>query len=137
MEQMARTGRSARADLEVHYDRVHARLQPQKYPFDTAPYSSTGKTHVMQEAAEALKLDWFMPDLAITFADDGRPPVPGEPIRELQPNLHGRTRNTCRLCGECDIGCNYGSKNTTDYMFLSTALRSGGRSTTSLRGKEN
>jgi cholesterol oxidase len=115
-----------RADLEVHYDRVQARLKPQKYPFNTAPYSSTGKTQVMQEAAEALNLDWSMPDLGVTFADSGRPPVPGEPISELQPNLHGRTRNTCRLCGECDIGCNYGSKNTTDYMFLSTAVRQGG-----------
>jgi cholesterol oxidase len=114
-----------RADLESHYDRVQARLKPQKYPFDEAPYSSTGKTQVMREAAQGLNLDWFMPDLGVTFADSGRPPVPGEPIVELQPNLHGRTRNTCRLCGECDIGCNYGSKNTTDYMFLSTAVRQG------------
>ena len=114
-----------RADLETHYDRVQARLKPQKYPFHEAPYSSTGKTHVMREAAEALNLEWFTPDLGVTFADNGQPPVPGEPIIELQPNLHGRTRNTCRLCGECDIGCNYGSKNTTDYMFLSTAVRQG------------
>jgi cholesterol oxidase len=114
-----------RADLEVHYDRVQARLKPQRYPFDKPPYSSTGKTQVMLEAAQALNLDWFMPDLGVTFADTGQPPVPGEPIIERDPNLHGRTRSTCRLCGECDIGCNYGSKNTTDYMFLSTAVRQG------------
>jgi hypothetical protein len=29
--------------------------------------------------------------------------VPGEPIREEHPNLHGRTRYTCRLVGECDF----------------------------------
>jgi cholesterol oxidase len=51
--------------------------------------------------------------------------VPGEPIREAHGNLHGRTRYTCRLCGECDIGCNYGSKNTLDYTYLSAAKRHG------------
>src|SRR5580692_2750698 len=38
-------------------------------------------------------------------------------------NLHERTRYTCRLCGECDIGCNYGSKNTLDYTYLTLAER--------------
>lgn len=33
---------------------------------------------------------------------------------------------TCRLCGECDVGCNYGSKNTLDYTYLSAAQRHGG-----------
>ena len=43
------------------------------------------------------------------------------PCATTTPNLHGRTRPTCRLCGECDIGCNYGSKNTLDYNYLSLA----------------
>src|SRR5207248_7108896 len=38
---------------------------------------------------------------------------------------HGRTRYTCRLVGECDVGCNYGSKNTLDYTYLSEAARAG------------
>jgi cholesterol oxidase len=67
----------------------------------------------------------FLPNLAVTFANDGEQPVPGEPIREEEPNLHGRTRTTCRLCGECDFGCNYGSKNTLDYTYLSAAKRHG------------
>lgn len=29
------------------------------------------------------------------------------------------------MCGECDIGCNYGSKNTLDYTYLSAAHRLG------------
>jgi cholesterol oxidase len=114
-----------RQDLEPHYDRVWAALKPQKYPFDVSPYSTTPKTHAMKEAAEALKLDWRLPDLAVTFANEGRPPIPGEPIVEAHPNLHGRTRLTCRLCGECDIGCNEGAKNSTDYTFLTAAVRDG------------
>ncbi|NNE97856.1 MAG: GMC family oxidoreductase [Pyrinomonadaceae bacterium] len=31
-------------------------------------------------------------------------------------------RTTCRLCGECDIGCNYGSKNTLDFNYISAAI---------------
>ena len=29
------------------------------------------------------------------------------------------------LCGECDIGCNYGSKNTLDHTYLSAAAHAG------------
>jgi cholesterol oxidase len=31
-------------------------------------------------------------------------------------------RSTCRLCGECDLGCNDGSKNTLDYTYLTAAI---------------
>src|SRR3954454_2978794 len=114
-----------RAELEPHYDRAEAMLAPQKYPFEYPPYDETNKTRAFRDAAEKLGLDWFAPDIAITFANEGDDPVPGEPIREEHPNLHGRTRLTCRLCGECDIGCNYGSKNTLDYNYLSAAKRLG------------
>ncbi len=43
------------------------------------------------------------------------------PLHEEWPNLHGAARQTCRLCGECDVGCNYGAKNTLDYTYLSRA----------------
>src|SRR5262249_36656447 len=41
------------------------------------------------------------------------------------PALHGLPRDTCRLCGECDVGCNYGSKNTLDFNYLSQAKERG------------
>jgi cholesterol oxidase len=114
-----------RADLEPHYDRAERMLAVQRYPLEREPYASTTKTQAFKAAAERLGHDWFLPDLAVTFANDGDEPVPGEPIREPEPNLHGRTRSTCRLCGECDVGCNYGSKNTLDYTYLSAAQRHG------------
>ena len=46
------------------------------------------------------------------------PPVPGEAIEEELKNLHGRTRRPASSCGECDVGCNYGAKNTLDYNYL-------------------
>ncbi len=114
-----------RADLDPHYDAVEGMMRPQKYPFDQKPYSGTSRTRAFQEAARRLGLEPFLPDLAVTFANEGEAPVPGEPIREDHGNLHARTRQTCRLCGECTIGCNYGSKNTLDYNYLSEAERHG------------
>src|SRR5207248_5332502 len=92
---------------------------------DDEPYASTRQTLAFRDAAQRLGYDWFLPDLAVTFANEGEAPVPGEPIREEHPNLHGRTRYTCRLVGECDVGCNYGSKNSLDYNYLSAAKRHG------------
>ncbi len=114
-----------RANLDPHYDRVEKMLGAQKYPFDKKPYSRTPKTKEYKAAAGRLGLDWELPNLAVTFANEGEEPITAEPIHEKHPNLHGRTRYTCRLCGECDIGCNYGSKNTLDYNYLSEAKRLG------------
>lgn len=113
-------------DLEPHYERVEKMLGAQRYPLDREPYNETRKTKEYEAAAKRLGLDWRLPNLAVTFGNEGEAPVPGEPIREAHPNLHGRTRYTCRLVGECDFGCNYGSKNTLDYNYLSEAkLRHG------------
>jgi cholesterol oxidase len=110
-------------DLDTHYTAVEGMLGAQTYPFDREPYSLTPKTIAMMEAAECLDLEWELPNLAVTFAGPGL--LPGEPICDEPPNLHGSTRNTCRLCGECDVGCNYGSKNTLDYNYLSRAQDAG------------
>jgi len=116
-----------RGDLDPHYDRVEAVLKPQTYPFEQDPYRRTPKTLAFREAAEKAGLHWFLPPLGITFANPGRPAVPGEPIVDADgataDNLHGRTRYTCRLVAECDIGCNYGSKNSLDYNYLTEARR--------------
>jgi cholesterol oxidase len=113
----------SRADLDPHYDRVERMMNAQYFPFDRPPYNKTSKTIALRKAAEQLQMDWFLPKLAITFGNEGEAPTTGEPIREEYANIHGRTRYTCRMCGECDIGCNYGSKNTLDYTYLSAAKR--------------
>lgn len=113
------------AALEPHYERVEAILKPTTYPVEAEPYAGTPKMLAYRAAAEARGLAWSLPPISVTFADEGRAPVPGEPIHDptgsTTNNLHGRTRYTCRLCGECDVGCNFGSKNTLDYNYLSLA----------------
>ena len=55
---------------------------------------------------------------------EGKPPADRRPARATT-NLHGMPRQTCRLVGECDLGCNFGAKNTLDYTYL--PLRHGAR----------
>lgn len=124
-----------RADLDPHYDRVEKMLNIQKYPLGHPPYNTTPKTLAMIEAARKLNLNWLPLDLAVSFRtkpvsspsddDPHNRPMVGEPVEELHRNIHNMTRYTCRLCGECDIGCNYGSKNTLDYNYISEAHRLG------------
>jgi cholesterol oxidase len=116
----------SRADLDPHYDAVERMMHPQRYPLTVEPYASTLKTLALRDAARRLGLDWELPPLAVTFGNDGETPVPGEAIRPYEyPNIHHRLRTTCRLTGECDIGCNYGSKNSLDHTYLSAAAHAG------------
>jgi cholesterol oxidase len=105
--------------LEPHYTRVEHMLQARPYPFERPPYDRTRKTLAFRAAAQRAGLEPRLPNLAITFA--GSDESPGALISEPEGerNLHGLPRFTCRLCGECDIGCNHGSKNTLDLTYLS------------------
>jgi cholesterol oxidase len=132
-----------REDLERHYDNVDEMMNVQKYPLCHPPYNKTAKTLAMIEAADKLKKEnpkedirWMPLNLAVSFRrspvgdpdnpdDTNNPAVVGEPIIEDHPNYHGKTRYTCVLCGECDFGCNTGSKNTLDYTYITAAQRHG------------
>jgi cholesterol oxidase len=111
-----------RADLDPHYARVERMLGATPYP-----YADTAKTVAMHEAARQLRLTATRPPLAVTFAPSpGAEPMPGAPIPEPEyGSYHGRPRSTCRLCGECDLGCNFGAKNTLDHTYLSAAQHHG------------
>jgi cholesterol oxidase len=105
--------------LEPHYEKVETMQRPVRYP-----YASTPKTVAFERAAAAAGLEVERPPLAITFAVGESEPAPAV---QLPPddNLHGTPRRTCRLCGECNVGCNEGAKNTLDFTYLSAAVRQG------------
>jgi cholesterol oxidase len=110
--------------LVPHYERVERVLRPEPFPHAIEPYASAPKTHAFAQAAAAAGLDVQRPPLAISFAAGNEAPAPGA---QLPPdgNLHGAPRRTCRLCGECNVGCNEGAKNTLDFNYLSAARSSG------------
>ncbi|TDC65398.1 GMC family oxidoreductase [Actinomadura sp. GC306] len=117
----------SRADLDPHYDAVEKMLDATPYPLDQVPYDDTPKAHAMQDAAAELGLECSLPPLAVSFAArPGGTPAVGLPIADAgYGNLHGVPRRTCRLCGECDIGCNDGAKNSLDHTYLSAAAHHG------------
>ncbi len=112
----------SREDLDPHYDAVAAMLTPTPYP-----YQDTLKTRAMEECAEALGLECQRPPLAVSFSPTPHaPPGRGLPLLPAPyGNVHGAGRQTCTLCGECDLGCNTGAKNTLDHTYLSAAARHG------------
>jgi len=118
-----------RQQLDPNYDRVERILKPQVYPASQTPYNATPKMLAYRDAAAKARLDWHLPNLAVTFANDGQPARPGDLIVDqsgkAERNLHGMPRFTCRLVGECDVGCNYGAKNSLDYNYLTEAQRLG------------
>lgn len=114
-----------REDLDPHYDNVEAMMKPQRYPFEHEPYASTAKTQAMKEAGEKLGVEWLLPPLAVTFGNPAEPPVPGDRIAD-DANLYGVKRYTCRLLGECNVGCNLGAKNTLDLNYISRFQELGG-----------
>jgi cholesterol oxidase len=109
------------ADLDEHYDRVEAMLTPKVYP----PHlqAVTPKARAFAAAAQREGLQQVEAPLAITFAAEDE--ELGAPVGEPQENLHHAQRYTCRLVGECDLGCNFGSKNSLDFTYLSAAERLG------------
>jgi cholesterol oxidase len=122
-----------RKDLDPHYDAVQRIQQPAVYP---DVYQRDNKTAALRAAAKRLGIpettfdhvdptqaQWYLPLLAITFARDGEV-VPGR-VFDQGDNYHRAPRETCRLCGECDVGCTYGAKNTLDYTYVTHAQKAG------------
>ncbi|HEX9994297.1 MAG TPA: GMC family oxidoreductase [Acidimicrobiales bacterium] len=102
-----------REDLDPCYQRAEDVLSP-----NVLPYPDTPKAVAMRDAAARMGADFDLAPIAVSFGAGV-----GEPLLGAPPNLHGATRFGCRMCGECDVGCNFGSKNTVDLTYLSAAAR--------------
>ncbi len=117
-----------RADLDPHYDAVEKMLGANPYPLAHAAFRDTPKTHAMIRArgearaglAAAAARGQLRPDAGRRAG--GRPADRAARLRQHPRRCRGAT---CRLCGECDIGCNDGAKNTLDHTYLSAAKHHG------------
>jgi cholesterol oxidase len=108
----------SRAQLDPYYDLVAYMLDIQSVrdvPGEGAPPS---KTRLMEDAASRTgrSAQLFRPNLAVRFEGAGQPP---------SPNKFGALQSGCTHCGECDVGCNVGAKNTLDHNYLKVAERYG------------
>jgi cholesterol oxidase len=103
-------------ELDPCYDAVHEMQRPEPYPWA----ARTPKTRGLLAAAELAGLQATRPPLAVAFGDQL-----GARFDDGPGNLHGAPRETCRLCGGCDVGCQYGAKHTVDFTYLTAALNAG------------
>lgn len=102
-----------RADLDSYYATVENELGRATIP------NQVPKMRDFEAAAKKANMAWEPAPLAVSFSPPGQPF--GLPVGVPADNLHGAARTTCRMCGQCDVGCNYGSKNTLDLTYLSKA----------------
>lgn len=106
----------SRSILDPYYDLVAYMLDVTPIAPDQ-PLGLPPKTRQMQDVARDLGRteQFLLPNLAVNF---------GNP-EESKPNKFGVEQFGCRHCGECDIGCNYQSKNTLDLNYLAVAEQRG------------
>jgi cholesterol oxidase len=103
-----------RAALDPYYDLVAHMLDVRPVEPDPSTGELPPKTRLMTEAATRLgrRAQFFQPNIAVRFEGAGEPPT---------PNKFGMPQSGCLHCGECDIGCNVGAKNTLDLNYLAVA----------------
>jgi cholesterol oxidase len=108
----------SRTALDADYDLVAHMLDIRPVEKDPATGELPRKTRLMEEAATRLgrSAQFFQPNLAVRFEGAGEAPT---------PNRFGAPQSGCLHCGECDIGCNVGAKNTLDLNYLAVAERFG------------
>lgn len=109
------------SDIALHYGTVEKMMGAE--PFPPNMYQRVPRAAVFEGAARQAGMSPQPAPLAVTFA--GSTQHPGEMFGLPEDNLHRFQRHTCRLCGECDLGCNDGAKNTLDFTYLSQAQRCG------------
>jgi cholesterol oxidase len=114
-------------DLEESYGRVERFLDVQTMPVGVA--FDIPKTRAMKDAAATMGDDvtWSLAPLGVRFRDAAGGGVVGGPLDDAAyGSVHAPLgRRTCRLCGECDAGCNDGAKSTLDHTYLSAASHAG------------
>jgi cholesterol oxidase len=104
-------------DLEKHYPDVESMMGAAPMPEHLDRY--VPKVAAFARAAGTAQLRAHRASVAVTFSG------PGEPLgADIPDTPSGVRRRTCRLCGECDLGCNDGAKNSLDYTYLARATSS-------------
>ncbi|HEU4538852.1 MAG TPA: GMC oxidoreductase [Polyangiaceae bacterium] len=100
-----------RAALDPYYDLVEHMLDVRPVP--DGPGGRPRKTERMRAAADVLGRgeQFFYPGLAVQFGDEAAP----------FKNKFGVEQRNCSSCGQCNVGCPQGSKNTLDRNYLAVA----------------
>lgn len=112
--------------LKPHYDTVGQMLNVHELPDNQL----TERFKLMRDAAGAIgESDRFRKlPLAVTFDPDwhyGLDDAHEDRHSKTWINAQGQNQGTCVHCGNCDIGCQVGAKNTLDLNYLAAARQAG------------
>jgi cholesterol oxidase len=108
----------SRSSLDPYYDLVAHMLDITPVEEDPETGELPPKASLMEDASARLGrgAQFFRPNLAVRFEGAGEDPT---------PNKFGALQSGCLHCGDCDIGCNVGAKNTLDLNYLTVAEGAG------------
>ena len=111
-----------RADLDPFYACAERTLRAQTLPFGANGYQLR-KTAALRDAAATARegTGASSPSPSGSTTTTGLRCPASSWSRSPTATSSSLPRRTCRLCGECDIGCNDGAKNTLDHTYLSKA----------------
>ncbi|TPG32791.1 GMC oxidoreductase [Mycolicibacterium hodleri] len=116
-------------DLAEHYSAVKDFLGVDTMPEELAAEYSPKTLRFLDAAtfSDAIGREAKYAPLAVRFRDASGIPAVGAPLRrERYGSIYGNPRRTtCRMIGECNIGCNEGAKNSMDHTYLSLAHSKG------------
>ncbi len=107
-----------KAELMPYYHVAKEVLGSRPIPVNDDPRRHIPRTQAFGEIAEKLGRESKLVDINVFFGNDFEKPLdPGV----QDHNRYGVLQTSCRYCGECDVGCNYQSKNTLDLNYLHVA----------------
>jgi cholesterol oxidase len=87
-------------------------------PVNNDPRRRIIRQQLFAEVAKKNGRNSDLVDINVFFGNDFQDPLP---IGEQARNRYGALQTSCVYCAECDIGCNYHSKNTLDLNYLHVA----------------
>jgi cholesterol oxidase len=111
-----------RAKLIPYYEIAREVLGSRPIPTAGAdPRRRIIRQELFAKVAKQNRRDSELVDINVFFGNDHLTPLP---IGAQDKNRYGAIQTSCTYCGECDIGCNYHSKNTLDLNYLFVAEKS-------------
>jgi cholesterol oxidase len=109
---------AGKAALGPYFRVVKEVLGARPVPRTNEPARRLIRTELFEKVAEAAGRKSELVDINVFFGNDFANPIP---LGHQQLNRYGAPQTSCLYCGECDVGCNTHSKNTTDLNYLFVA----------------
>ena len=107
-----------RSKLLPYYAIAKEVLGSRPIPVNNDPRRQIIRQKLFADVAKQNGKNSELVDINVFFGNDFSNPLA---IGEQAPNRYGSIQTSCVYCAECDIGCNYHSKNTLDLNYLFVA----------------